>query len=105
MGGTSGSDTKSFQPCSSQSKITQTRSVSAGSRNTMAPLEPCCLRFSALVVEKIFIQRSKSWTRVVASIMTVSLSGRIVRRLECVCRLQLHSEGWRGDRADDALMG
>ena len=47
IGGTSGSETKLCQPCSSQSKITQTRSSSAGSRKTIAPLEPCCLRFSA----------------------------------------------------------
>src|SRR3954469_15768122 len=46
-GGTSGSDTKLCQPCSSQSNITQTRSSSEGSRKMRAPFDPCCLRFSA----------------------------------------------------------
>ena len=53
IGGTSGSDTKLCQPCSSQSKITHTRSSSEGSRKTSAPFEPWSLRFSAPVVEKI----------------------------------------------------
>src|SRR5512140_3438230 len=52
IGGTSGSDTKLCQPCSSQSKTAQTRSSSEGSRKTSTPLDPCCLRFSAPLVEK-----------------------------------------------------
>ena len=62
IGGTSGSDTKLCQPCSSQSKITQTRSSSAGSRKTSAPLDPCSLRFSAPAFEKTAMNLSKSKT-------------------------------------------
>src|SRR5207244_11496661 len=51
IGGTEGSETKLCQPSASQSKSTQTRSSSLGSRNTVEPLEPCCLRFSAPLVE------------------------------------------------------
>src|SRR5205823_10799661 len=58
IGGTSGSETKLCQPSASQSKSTQTRSASLGSRKTVAPLDPCCLRFSAPLVEKIFSKRS-----------------------------------------------
>ena len=47
IAGTSGSDTKLCQPSASQSKMTQTRSSSDGSRKTSALLEPCSLRFSA----------------------------------------------------------
>jgi hypothetical protein len=72
IGGTSGSDTKLCQPCSSQSKMTQTRSSSEGSRKTSALLEPCCLRFSAPVVEKISRKRSKSCTCVVARSIAIS---------------------------------
>src|SRR2546421_8163823 len=57
---------KLCQPSSSQSKSTQTRPSSLGSRKTCEPLDPCCLRFSRLVVEKIFHQRSNSSTFVVA---------------------------------------
>src|SRR5204862_6141053 len=66
IAGTSGSDTKLCQPCASQSKITHTRSSSEGSRKMRAPLDPCCLRFSALLVEKISWNWSKSSTCVVA---------------------------------------
>src|ERR1700756_443544 len=76
--GTSGSDRKFLNPCSSQSKITHTRSDSAGSRKTAAPFDPCCLRFSAPLVEKIFRKRSKSSTLVVASIMLVLLVASFV---------------------------
>src|SRR4051794_17364734 len=72
IGGTSGSETKLFQPSASQSNRTQTRSSSLGSRNTCAPLEPCCLRFSAPFVEKILSKRSKSSTVVVARIILYS---------------------------------
>src|SRR5438552_11984067 len=53
---------KFCQPSASQSKSTQTRPSSLGSRKTCEPLDPCCFRFSRLVVEKTFIQRSKSST-------------------------------------------
>src|SRR6476659_2514536 len=69
IGGTSGSDTKLCQPCSSQSNATQTRSASVGSRNTVAPLDPCCRRLSAPLVENTSRKRSKSSTCVVASNM------------------------------------
>src|SRR4051794_32418272 len=72
IGGTSGSETKLCQPSASQSNRTQTRSSSLGSRNTCAPLEPCCLRFSAPFVEKILSKRSKSSTVVVARIILYS---------------------------------
>src|SRR5437867_877719 len=73
IGGTSGSETKLCQPCSSQSKITQTRSSSEGSRKTVAPFEPCCLRFSAPCVEKMSRKRSMSSTCVVARSISFSL--------------------------------
>src|SRR5690349_17216042 len=76
IGGTSGSETKLCQPCSSQSKTTQTRSSSEGSRKMTAPLDPCCRRFSAPLVEKISRKRSKFSTCVVAS--TISISFRVV---------------------------
>src|SRR4051794_38915333 len=75
IAGTSGSDTKLCQPCSSQSKITQTRSPSEGSWKTIAPFDPCCLRFSAPFVEKTSMKRSKSSTCVVASSTVPSPSG------------------------------
>src|SRR6476646_3257246 len=71
IGGTSGSETKLCQPSASQSKSTQTRSASLGSRKTCAPFDPCCLRFSAPFVEKIFKKRSKSSTCVVARIISL----------------------------------
>src|SRR4051812_2799810 len=60
IGGTSGSDTKFCQPCSSQSKTTHTRSASEGSRKMSAPWDPCSWRFSAPLVEKISRKWSKS---------------------------------------------
>src|SRR6187401_1184306 len=71
IAGTSGSETKLCQPSASQSKSTQTRSASLGSRKTCAPLDPCCLRFSAPFVEKILKKRSKSSTCVVARIISL----------------------------------
>src|SRR5580765_5116021 len=53
---------KLCQPSASQSKSTQTRPSSLGSRKTCEPLDPCCFRFSRLVVEKTLHQRSKSST-------------------------------------------
>src|SRR5438309_6771607 len=73
IGGTSGSDTKLAQPFSSQSKSAQTRFSSLGSRKTVQPLEPCCLRLSAPLVEKIFRNWSKLSTVVVARIITLLL--------------------------------
>src|SRR6266567_9225906 len=73
IGGTSGSEAKLCQPSRSQSKITQTRSCSLGSRNTSEPFEPCCLRFSAPLVEKTLVKRSKSSTVVVARSILVLL--------------------------------
>src|SRR5439155_5322499 len=72
MAGTSGSETKFFQPSASQSKIAQTRSGSLGSRNTVAPFEPCSRRLSAPFVEKIRMKRSTSATLVVASSILIS---------------------------------
>src|SRR2546430_294234 len=72
IGGTSGSETKLCQPSAFQSKSTQTRSSSLGSRKTVAPFDPCCFRFSAPLVEKIFSKRSKSSTCVVARIIFFS---------------------------------
>src|SRR4051794_13687381 len=74
IGGTSGSETKLCQPSASQSNSTHTRSASLGSRKTVAPFEPCSLRFSAPLVEKMSRKRSKSSTCVVARIMPSSLS-------------------------------
>src|SRR4051794_2821343 len=80
IGGTSGSDTKLCQPSGFQSKITQTRSSWFGSRKTVAPLEPCSLRFSAPFVEKTSRKRSTSSTVVVASSMCSSfVDGTFVR--------------------------
>src|SRR5438034_8553019 len=78
IGGTSGSDTKLCQPCSSQSKSTQTRSVSEGSRKIVAPLEPCCLRFAAPASVKTAMNWSKSSTCVVASSISVSFRRRVL---------------------------
>src|SRR3954451_20144785 len=80
IGGTSGSEMKLCQPSGFQSKITQTRSSWFGSRKTVAPLEPCSLRFSAPFVEKTSRKRSTSSTVVVASSMCSSfVDGTIVR--------------------------
>src|SRR5438093_11420119 len=57
IGGTSGSERKFWKPSSSQSKSTQTRSASLGSRKTVAPLDPCSFRFAAPLVEKMFKKR------------------------------------------------
>src|SRR3954452_25578922 len=80
MGGTSGSETKFCQPDASQSKSTQTRSFSLGSRNTVEPLEPCCFRFSAPLVEKVLRKRSKSSTFVVAKIISLLFSWEVRAR-------------------------
>src|SRR3954451_23773503 len=80
IGGTSGSDTKLCQPSGFQSKITQTRSSWFGSRKTVAPFEPCSLRFSAPFVEKTSRKQSTSSTVVVASSMCSSfVDGTFVR--------------------------
>src|SRR3954463_6885568 len=79
MGGTAGSETKFCQPDASQSKSTQIRSFSLGSRNTVEPLEPCCFRFSAPLVEKVFRKRSKSSTFAVAKIISLLLFGKFGR--------------------------
>src|ERR1700730_9920726 len=81
IGGTSGSEAKLCQPFSSQSKTTQTRSASLGSRNTVAPLHPYCFRFSRLLVEKIFRKRSKSSTFVVASNISLSFECALLEKL------------------------
>src|SRR3954467_8883590 len=81
IGGTSGSETKLCQPAASQSKRTQTRSSSLGSRKTVAPSDPCCFRFSAPVVEKTFKNWSKSSTVVVARNIPVPLSGGLAALL------------------------
>src|SRR5437870_7357011 len=92
IGGTSGSETKLCQPCSSQSKTTQTRSASEGSRKTIAPFEPCCLRFSAPCVEKMSRKRSRSSTCVVARSMSLSF------RVACSSGLlRSADESWSAD--------
>src|SRR5689334_9769319 len=81
IAGTSGSDTNFCQPSASQSKSTQTLFSSTGSRNTVEPLEPCCPRFSAPLVEKTLRKRSTSSTFVVARIISVlPLSSEIAGR-------------------------
>src|SRR3954451_14241900 len=72
IAGTSGSETKLCQPSASQSKSTQTLFSSVGSRKTVEPFDPCCCRFSAPLVEKIFRNRSTSSTFVVARIIFLS---------------------------------
>src|SRR6266516_1848573 len=85
IGGTSGSETKLCQPSASQSKSTQTRSCSFGSRKTVAPLEPYCLRFSAPLVEKMLRKQSKSSTSFVAKInfLLLCVLGAAGRRRWC----------------------
>src|SRR3954447_19885917 len=82
MAGTSGSDTNAVQPAASQSNSTQTRSASVGSRKTVAPLDPCCARFSAPFVENTSRKRSTSSICVVARIMaqTPSCGANALRR-------------------------
>src|SRR6266581_1572359 len=88
------------QPSASQSKSTQTRPSSLGSRKTCEPLDPCCFRFSRLVVEKIFIQRSKSSTLLVArnnSLLLVALGAAARCRLcgECMAPTRGAASGER----------
>src|SRR6478735_5021213 len=75
IGSTSGSDTKLAQPASSQSKSTQTRFVSLGSRNTVAPWDPWWARLSAPFVLNTSRNRSTSSTCVVARIMSLPFAG------------------------------
>src|SRR5207248_9103767 len=75
---------KFCQPSASQSKSTQTRPSSLGSRKTCEPLDPCCFRFSRLVVEKTLHQRSKSSTFVVAKNNSLLLCGKC-RRAPTAC--------------------
>src|SRR3954469_19753622 len=77
IGGTSGSERKLWKPSSSQSKSTQTLSPSLGSRKTFEPVDPCCFRFSAPLVEKIFKNWSKSSTVVVARNISFLLGGAL----------------------------
>src|SRR3954469_629309 len=97
MGPTSGSDAKLFQPSRSQSKITHTRSASLGSRNTSAPFEPCCLRFSAPLVEKTSVKRSKSSTVVVArsivALLTFPASLHDAEAGLTICRRRVEGHG------------
>src|SRR3954449_11467157 len=87
IAGTSGSDTNAAQPAASQSNSTQTRPCSVGSRNTVAPLDPCCARFSAPFVEKTSRKRSTSSICVVARIMAQAPScGAITVRPEVAGR-------------------
>src|SRR4051812_15153329 len=79
IGGTSGSETKFCQPSASQSNSTHTRSSSLGSRKTCEPLDPCCSRFAAPLVEKILTNWSKSSTFVVARIILSSVRGSVSR--------------------------
>src|SRR4051794_22244990 len=102
IAGTSGSDTKLCQPCSSQSKTTQTRSSSEGSRKMSALFEPCCWRFSAPVVEKISRKRSKSSTCVVASSIVISNSLGCGRR--CIQWQGRPPSGGEDPRVHEALL-
>src|SRR3954453_15944557 len=70
--GTSGSDTKSAQPCSSQSRTTPSRLSSFGSRYTTELFEPCRARLSAPAAPNTFKNCSTSATVVVASSLIVS---------------------------------
>src|SRR3954468_12651259 len=72
IGGTSGAETKLCQPSTSQSNRTHTRSSWLGSRKTLAPLDPCSLRFTAPFVEKTSRKRSTSSTVAVARIICSS---------------------------------
>src|SRR2546423_3896599 len=72
---------KFCQPSASQSKSTHTRPSSLGSRKACEPLDPCCFRFSRLVVEKTLHQRSKSSTFVVAKNNCLLLCGKRRRPL------------------------
>src|SRR3954470_4414739 len=101
IAGTSGSDTKLCQPCSSQSKTTQTRSSSEGSRKMSALFEPCSLRLSAPVVEKISRKRSKSSTCVVASSIFISIRGGVCR---CVRRCGGPPSGGEDRHVDEAFL-
>src|SRR6266571_5798901 len=65
---------KFCQPSASQSKSTQTRPSSLGSRKVCEPLDPCCFRFSRLVVVKTLHQRLKSSTFDVARNNSLSSS-------------------------------
>src|SRR5215211_8334530 len=71
--------------------MTQTRSLSFGSRKTCAPLQPCCFRFSAPLVEKVFQKRSKSPIFAVARTIVSSSVGT------CCCAVHptpLHHGRW-----------
>src|SRR4051812_20369014 len=74
IGSTSGAETKSAHPASSQSKRTQTRFSSVGARNTFAPLLPCSARLSAPFLVNTSRNRSTSSTCVVARIMDLPLA-------------------------------
>src|SRR5712692_11458951 len=76
---------KFCQPSASQSKSTQTRPFSLGSRKTCEPFDPCCFRFSRLVVENTLHQRSKSSTFVVPrnNSLLLSVLGAAARRRWC----------------------
>src|SRR4051794_6136928 len=73
IGGTAGSEANAPKPSASQSKITQTRSSWLGSRKTIAPLDPCSCRFSAPLVEKVSLKRSRSSTVVLTRIIALLL--------------------------------
>src|SRR5215207_272841 len=92
----SGSASNSRKPSSSQSKITQTRWSSLGSRKTCEPLLPCCFRFSAPRVENALQKRSKSSILVVVKIISILPSSKVAlptavsrenHRFRCEARL------------------
>src|SRR5215211_518617 len=60
--------------------MAQTRSLSFGSLKTCAPLQPCCFRFSAPLVEKVFQKRSKSPIFAVARTIVSSFVGTCCAR-------------------------
>src|SRR5919201_3797895 len=64
------------------------------------PFDPCCLRFSSLVVEKISMKRSKSSTCVVAS----SISSLLFPELSLVSALFVPRSGGEDRGADEAFL-
>ena len=82
------------EPCLVHVEHPQTRFASAGSRNTVAPLEPYRARFPAAFVPNTPRNWSTFSTVVVARIMTVLLTGGLPEIAPLASRL-----GWRKARS------
>src|SRR6266852_5316083 len=89
---------KFCQPSASQSNSTHTRPSSLGSRRVCEPFEPCCFRFSRLVVEKTRHQRSKSSTLELS--LAFAPGGVAVERSVHDRLVEVHAEGIRRRRSD-----